>query len=228
MLIAIDFKDGRVKEFDTASFTGPEAMRGSDLGARNIATEFDLRLDQVLEGKGIRLDYYWYDVSAAVEETEIEGELDDFGDPITMPVARRKMGGSILIADEAELRDVARVVVSRAGNTLQALWRQGSSNWLIIGSQFEAQRVLTYTDRSTTSLNAQSLVVYDYLRRANPAASPAEIAGMMGYPLGALAELQLSETLQASDSPDEAGGEDDGERDWYGALLDDEAPTPQD
>ena len=58
MIIAIEYKGGRVKEFDTSAFTATNAMSAGDKTARNVMTELDLRLDLV-DTVGLRLDFYW-------------------------------------------------------------------------------------------------------------------------------------------------------------------------
>ena len=45
MIIAIEYKNGRMKEFDTSAFTATNAMSAGDKTARNVMTELDLRLD---------------------------------------------------------------------------------------------------------------------------------------------------------------------------------------
>ena len=62
MIIAIEYKNGRMKEFDTSAFTTTNAMSAGDRTARNVMTELDLRLDLV-DKVGLRLDFYWYDAT---------------------------------------------------------------------------------------------------------------------------------------------------------------------
>lgn len=230
MLIAFDYQDGRIKEFDAGAFTSVEAMRGRDRGARNSMTELDLRLDRVKQGGDLRLDFYWYDVSSATDNVTIPDEFEEDGSPVLMPRARRKRGTSIVLASAQELEKIARVIVYRANGSVQALWRQGS-NWLIVGSMFEAQRVLAYSDARTTSLNAQACAVFRYLRRQNPSLTEEEAAQLMGYPLAALKDIEEAEWAQVSEEGG-SGGEDRSEgreepevgdvqepRDWYGEMV---------
>lgn len=233
MIVAIDFKDGRIVEFDANAFTSSDAMRGADRAARNAMTEFDLRLDKIGE-VGLRLDIYWHDIQSASSEVEIEGEFDTKGAPVRLPRAQRKRGASIVIATPEELEGAARVMVYRANQPVQAAWRQGSGDWIINGAQFDAWRVLTYTDARTTSLNAQAAAMFRYIKRQNPALSDGDAAALMGYPYEALVEIMDAEIAQALDEgPDTGrdGADDEGteppERDHgggleaYEALLDD-------
>lgn len=62
MIIAIECKNGRMKELDTSAFTVNNTMSAGDKTARNVLTELDLRLNLVDE-VGLRLDFYWYDAT---------------------------------------------------------------------------------------------------------------------------------------------------------------------
>ena len=94
------------------------------------------------------------------------------------------------------LERVSRILVTRANGTVQAAWRQGSGNWLIKGSMFDAQRVLNYSDATTTSMNAQVSRVFSYIRKTSPLMDDEQIARSMGFPLPAIQEIQGQEAEQ--------------------------------
>ena len=91
MIIAIEYKGGRVKEFDTSAFTATNAMSAGDKTARNVMTELDLRLDLV-DTVGLRLDFYWYDATPQGERVDIPGLMDSKGDPVSLTAAARRLG----------------------------------------------------------------------------------------------------------------------------------------
>lgn len=188
MIIAVEFKNGRIKEFDTSAFTSGDVLTSMDRNSKNLMTEFELRLDRLMED-GLILDVFWYDISKKSRERELEGTADEEGNAVSISTAQRRVGYSVTIVNKANLENISRIIVYRANGSVQAAWRQGSENWLIQGSLFEAQRVLTYSDATTTSLNAQASNVFSYLRRAHPSSSEEEIAAMMGFPLEALEEI---------------------------------------
>lgn len=196
MIIAIEYKNGRMKEFDTSAFTTTNAMSAGDRTARNVMTELDLRLDLVDE-VGLRLDFYWYDATPQGERIEIPGLTDSMGNPVCLTSASRRMGTSVLLCSRGGIRQISRIIVQRANGTVDALWRQGSGDWLINGAKFEAQRVLSYTDSNVTSMNSQAVFVYKYLKKSNPLMTEDEICNLIGYPLDAYKEIQLDEAKNA-------------------------------
>ena len=209
MIIAVEFKNGRIKEFDTSAFTSGDALTSVDRNAKNLMTEFELRLDKLMED-GLILDVFWYDIAKKARERELEGTADENGNAVSINTAQRRVGYSVTIVNKANLENISRIIVYRANGTVQAAWRQGSENWLIQGSLFEAQRVLTYSDAMTTSLNAQASNVFSYLRRAHPSSSEEEIAAMMGFPLDALEEIMGElgrQDVSFQDSVDEVESE---------------------
>lgn len=198
MIIAIEYKNGRMKEFDTSSFTTTNAMSAGDKTARNVMTELDLRLDLV-ETVGLRLDFYWYDAAPQGERVEIPGLMDSKGNPVCLTAASRRLGTSVLLCSQGGIEQISRIIVQRANGTVDALWRQGSGDWLINGAKFEAQRVLSYTDATVTSMNSQAVFVFRYMKKANPRMTDEEICRLIGYPLEAYREIQLDEAKNAED-----------------------------
>lgn len=198
MIIAIEYKNGRMKEFDTSSFTTTNAMSGGDKTARNVMTELDLRLDLV-EAVGLRLDFYWYDATPQGQRVDIPGLADSKGNPVCLTAASRRLGTSVLLCSQGGIEQISRIIVQRANGTVDALWRQGSGDWLINGAKFEAQRVLSYTDATVTSMNSQAVFVFRYMKKANPRMTDEEICRLIGYPLEAYREIQLDEAKNAED-----------------------------
>lgn len=195
MLIVIEYKDGRIKEFDPNAFTSTKALTVASKQPQNVMTEFDLRLD-LLEKDGLRLDIFWYDTSLDIGTVDLAGTVDENGRPVQAKRAARKVATSILLINKYALKNVSRIIVQRAGSQVTAAWRQGEGDWLILGAKFDAQRVQTYTDPSTSSANAQAVNVFRYLKRANPTMGDAEISTLMGYPLDAIRYIQESESAQ--------------------------------
>ena len=192
MIIAIEYKNGRMKEFDTSAFTTTNAMSAGDKTARNVLTELDLRLDLV-DKDGLRLDFYWYDATPQGQSIKIDGLTDSMGNPVCLTSAARRLGTSVLLCSREGIKQISRIIVQRANGTANVLWRQGSGDWLINGARFEAQRVLTYTDSNVSSTNSQAVFVFKYMKRANPSMSDKAICDLIGYPLAAYMEIQKEE-----------------------------------
>lgn len=192
MIIAIEYKNGRMKEFDTSAFTTTNAMSAGDRTARNVLTELDLRLDLV-DKVGLRLDFYWYDATPQGQSIKIDGLTDSMGNPVCLTSASRRLGTSVLLCSRKGIKQISRIIVQRANGTANVLWRQGSGDWLINGARFEAQRVLTYTDSNVSSTNSQAVFVFKYMKRANPSMSDKAICDLIGYPLAAYMEIQKEE-----------------------------------
>lgn len=192
MIIAIEYKNGRMKEFDTSAFTTTNAMSAGDKTARNVLTELDLRLDLV-DKVGLRLDFYWYDATPQGQSIKIDGLTDSMGNPVCLTSAARRLGTSVLLCSREGIKQISRIIVQRANGTANVLWRQGSGDWLINGARFEAQRVLTYTDSNVSSTNSQAVFVFKYMKRANPSMSDKAICDLIGYPLAAYTEIQKEE-----------------------------------
>lgn len=205
MIVAADYRDGRIREFDLSLFTSPNAMTAFDRGSVNIATAVDLRLDR-LDEDGLRLDYFWYDVVKSREQKTLDGVEDQDGEAVSVPAAPRRAAYSVTLLEPFELTDVVRVTVHRAGQPIQAAWRQGSGNWLINGVAFDAARVIAYSDSGIVSMNKQAYSVHSYLMKANPELTTEEAAVAMGYPPEAFAELIEDEMSQSVDD-EEATGE---------------------
>lgn len=224
MIIAIEYKGGRVKEFDTSAFTATNAMSAGDKTARNVMTELDLRLDLV-DTVGLRLDFYWYDATPQGERVDIPGLMDSKGDPVSLTAAARRLGTSVLLCSREGIKQISRIIVQRANGTVDALWRQGSGDWLINGAKFEAQRVLSYTDSNVSSMNSQAVFVFKYMKKANPSLTDDEICELIGYPLDAYREIQLDEAKNAEEVADaELIGEDDDDV-QSGTEQPDDAPS---
>ena len=192
MIIAIEYKNGRMKEFDTSAFTTTNAMSAGDRTARNVLTELDLRLDLV-DKVGLRLDFYWYDATPQGQSIKIDGLTDSMGNPVCLTSASRRLGTSVPLCSREGIKQISRIIVQRANGTANVLWRQGSGDWLINGARFEAQRVLTYTDSNVSSTNSQAVFVFKYMKRANPSMSDKAICDLIGYPLAAYMEIQKEE-----------------------------------
>lgn len=203
MIIAIEYKNGRMKEFDTSAFTATNAMSAGDKTARNVMTELDLRLDLV-DKVGLRLDFYWYDATPQGERIDIPGLMDSKGDPVSLTAASRRLGTSVLLCSREGIRQISRIIVQRANGTVDALWRQGSGDWLINGAKFEAQRVLSYTDSNVSSMNSQAVSVFKYMKKAHPKMKDKEICKLIGYPIEAYKEIQSDE---AKNEPNKVNAE---------------------
>lgn len=203
MIIAIEYKNGRMKEFDTSAFTATNAMSAGDKTARNVMTELDLRLDLV-DKVGLRLDFYWYDATPQGERIDIPGLMDSKGDPVSLTAASRRLGTSVLLCSREGIRQISRIIVQRANGTVDALWRQGSGDWLINGAKFEAQRVLSYTDSNVSSMNSQAVSVFKYMKKAHPKIKDKEICKLIGYPIEAYKEIQSDE---AKNEPNKVNAE---------------------
>ena len=167
-------------------------MSAGDKKARNVMTELDLRLDLV-EKVGLRLDFYWYDAAPDGPKVEVQGLLDSTGEPVKLTRAARRLGTSVLLCSRGGIKRIARIVITRANGSVDALWRQGSGDWLINGAKFEAQRVLSYTDSNVSSMNSQAVFVFKYIRKANPEMKDEEICDLIGYPLEAFKEIRKDE-----------------------------------
>lgn len=199
MIIAIEYKNGRMKEFDTSSFTTTNAMSAGDKTARNVMTELDLRLDLVNK-VGLRLDFYWYDATPQGQRVEIDGLTDSKGDAVCLTSASRRLGTSVLLCSREGIKHISRIIVQRANGSVDVLWRQGSGDWLINGARFEAQRVLSYTDGNVSSKNSQAVFVYKYIKKTHPMMAEDEICDLIGYPLAAYKEIQLEEAKNDKDA----------------------------
>lgn len=207
MIIAVEFKNGRIKEFDSTAFTTSNAMNAGDKTARNVLTELDLRID-LIETEGLRLDFYWYDATPHGKKVEIDGLVDSNGNQVCLDTASRRLGTSVLLCNAEGIKAISRIIVYRANGSVDALWRQGSGDWLINGARFEAQRVISYTDANVTSKNTQVTTVFSYLKAAHPDMSDAAICKMIGYPIEAYQEIMLEETRNAPKEDGEVLGDD--------------------
>ena len=208
MIIVIEYKNGRTREIDPTTFTTPQAIVRDSKSAKNVATDFDLRVDK-LDTEGLRLDIYWYDAGTSIAEVPVEGVHTEKGGDLHLPRPARRMGASLLLLNPVGLKSVSRILVNRGGEQATVAWRQGDGNWLIIGSKFEAQRIQTYTDATTTSANAQAVKVFRYIQHANPLMPPEKICDIMGYPLKAMEYIFKSELAQIDDERQAQDGNTD-------------------
>lgn len=192
MIISVEYKNGRIKEFDPSTFTTSQALPQQSAGSRSVMTEFDLRVDDV-ENRGLCLDLWWYDITDVANEVPLADVVTRDGEEVRLGVAGRQLGCSVTLVTAEGMALVSRVVVYRAGGSSTVLWRQGSEGWLINGAKFDAARVLTYTDGNTVSSNLQALKLYNYMRAANPDMDDDAVAESFGYPLEAINEIILNE-----------------------------------
>lgn len=224
MIIAIEYKNGRIKEYDTSDFTTPNAMSAGDRSARNVMTELDLRLDLV-DTVGLRLDFYWYDATPQGEQVEVPGLMDAVGNTVCLTSASRRLGTSVLLCSIEGIKQISRIIVQRANGTVDALWRQGTGDWLINGAKFEAQRVLSYTDTNVTSMNSQAVFVFKYLKKAHPTMKDSEICELIGYPIDAYQEIQLDEAKNATDATGAELIEEDEQQNEEESLMQEESDS---
>ena len=184
MKINVYFQSGRIDVFDTSTFCCVEPFRkdGTD-----ILTNFSLRLDSLAED-GLVLEAYWY---AAPRER----------DGRSLPVASMMPGFRLLLVSPEELQEIAKITCD--GELL--VWRQGED--LINGTRFAAQETLCFSDSATVSINARSLAVFNYLKRAHPECTDEEVARMLGYSTRALDAVRRAELANS----DPEVFEDDGE-----------------
>lgn len=229
MLIAVEYFDGRIKEFDMTSFVDSTALKVKTAdGAKrhaSVLAEFDLRVDRI-EKEGLRLDMYWYDMAVEAGTIRLDDVTDERGRPVRAPRAGRKVGCTVRLVSRAGMRNVCRVYVHRAGSQVLAAWRQstadGKESWLINGAKFDAQRTNTYTDPKTTSLNTQALAVFNYLRRVNKDLPVESICKIMGYPKEAIDFIAMSESAQP---PKQSAKNEDNEQNDVGFGNDSFSPV---
>ena len=111
----------------------------------------------------------------------------------------------MLLVSPNELSEIAKITCD--GELL--VWRQGGE--LINGVKFSGQEILCYSDSATTSINARSLAVFDYLKRAHEGdgKTDEEIAAMLGYTMAALSTIRKAEAANVSDDVYEDDAPDD-------------------
>lgn len=230
MVISIEFRDGRVKEFNTQSLTASDPWRCGLEGAKAIVTEFDLRCDLLdfgYDGKagdgapseGLRLDVY-YDTlgekdhaSAVVDELRTRSAL-----------ANHWLAGSITLASPQEMEAASIVTCESCGHAEVVAWRQGPGNWLISGGRFRSMARTCYTDANTTSTNSQAVNIANYLSKASPDLAEEEVARAMGFPYEAYVDVLAAEAAARLDAYPTEG--DAGERDAGAEEFDPEANIP--
>ena len=240
MIVTMEMTDGRVREFNLGSLCTPDPWGDKRGGSVVVATELDLRLDLMERDararpgrEQLRLDVTRHVASprgGAGPTVELGEYLDARGRPARMQAAERLPSVSVILAGPAELETTSVIYVSSSGQHKAVAWRQGSGNWLINGTRFEAARRLFYTDSQTTSTSSQACRLFNYvLRSGGEAMTPEDAAEMIGFPYEAIAEAMEAEAANAGmadvesgsqsptaslidlDPPDGDGGDDDGE-----------------
>ena len=71
-------------------------------------------------------------------------------------------------------------------------WKQGDE-W-INAVKFRLQEILCFSSASTDSTNRKATVLFEYLRKAHPTYTEAEVAALMGFSLEAYRAIQEWET----------------------------------
>ena len=126
MNITIRYDTGRVDVFDTVSFTAAQPFPQT-----NMLTDFELKLDD-LGKRGLWLAAHYYAIGQAYRDAAGEGEV---------PVARRRMGWRLLLAQEDEVDHIQSVdmdgspVLRRAAGTLFDYARFESVASTLLGNQ---------------------------------------------------------------------------------------------
>lgn len=203
MKIAVDYTNGRIKEFDLTIFTNNDAIRNGERASKNVTTELDLRLDRI-EQDGLRLDLFWHDLAKAEQKVELDGVRDQNNNTMSAPEARKRVATSVKLLTPKELEGAARIIVERAQERLLVAWRQGSNKWLINGLLFDIQRQLMYSDANTISINRQAYKTFQALRKqADSSITDAEVAESMGYPYEAYLEVLKQEYIEAVETGEE-------------------------
>lgn len=202
MRVEVLFKSHRYEEFDTSPQTCSEPYRGRGTA---VLMEWNLHLEHLRE-QGVVLTQHWYDGSPSngADTADIDGAK--------VPVAKRRVGCAVLLVGAEELDEI--VWLKKDGEKL--LWREGNS--LINGERFFAMEQLCYSDATVQSVNRRACAVFEYLSRANPELSDAEVAELMGYTLSAVERIRSAEIAQMDDDvpdgEDLAGEADDGDGTW--------------
>ena len=199
MQVSVDFEDGRICEFNLDTFTASEPYKyNNDRPGKvnvNVCTEFHLRLDLLRTG-GLRVDVYYNGFGEGGEDTlRLDGCEYSDGQTRRIPYARRHVMQTIQLVSQEELERATCILVRRCGEVVRAAWRQGSGRWLIDGQAFARCAREVYTDAAVTSINAQEMIMLNYLHRAYPDADDADVAAMTGFPIEAVEEIAALEQL---------------------------------
>ena len=191
MEIAVEFADGRIREFNTSAYTASDPFtrrNPDDPSEEAIVTELDLRLD-LLETEGLRLDIYTNTISRGQpEELNIVEALGHDGEKSTAQVATRHIYATVFLMSRAELANATNILVHRCGETTAVAWRQGSGSWLINGMRFASVARETYADSRVASNNAQLMNMMRRLGSVDGEVSPEELAEIVGFPYEAYLE----------------------------------------
>lgn len=94
MIVTVKYDSKRTDVFDTASLTASQPFPHT-----NILSDFELRYDGI-EAKGLWIEAHYYAASQSFRDSTTEGEV---------PVARRKMGWRILLAQKNEVAHILSV-----------------------------------------------------------------------------------------------------------------------
>lgn len=170
MLIKIWYESGRIDAFDTQSL-----MSSRPFSSNALLADFEVRLDQLGE-RGLWLEAHYYDADPSYRDAA-DGET---------PVARRKRGWRMLLAEKGELNKVERVAVDsqdvlvRIGPDLADAVRLSRWESLLVGN-------------AQSGVCGKALAIQTVL--ANAYEEPAEdIAARMGV---TLASLEFAASMQA-------------------------------
>lgn len=197
MEISVDFADGRIREFNTGSFTASDPFSGadpSDVTRSCFVTEFDLRLD-LIDTEGIRLDIYYDTLSLEPGAGATLGDDPGRAEGVSAQIAERRAHGSVYLVSREELLHASYIMVRRCGQVVAVAWRQGTGNWLINGQKFSRVAREIYSDAQVTSLNAQLVGMVGALRAMRPETPEAELVEMTGYPYDAWQEISAQVEL---------------------------------
>ena len=211
MEISVDFADGRIREFNTSTYTASDPFRmrnPKDPSEEALLTEFDLRLD-LLEQEGLRLDIYIDAISRGrPSELDVIEELGHSDEKSQAQVAARHLYASIYLISKAELESATYVLVRRCGQAVAVAWRQGSGGWLVDGQDFAKLAREVYTDSQVVSTNSQVIKMVRYLSKSSPDTPKEDIVALTGFPLEAYLEAELQETAAGLDLTDDDQEED--------------------
>lgn len=210
MIVTMEMTDGRVREFNLGSMCTPDPWGDKRGGQAVVSTELDLRLDLMERDararpghETLRLDVIRHVArlrGASSQTVALDEYTDSRGRQARLPAADRLPSVSLVLAGPEELAMTSVIYVSSSGQHKAVAWRQGSGNWLVNGTRFEAARRLFYTDSQTTSTSSQACRLFSYVMRsagADGELSPEEAAEMIGFPYAALEEAIESEAANA-------------------------------
>ena len=210
MIVTMEMTDGRMREFNLSSMCTSDPWGDKRGGQAVVSTELDLRLDlmerdaRVRPGREtLRLDVIRHVArlrGASPQTAALDDYMDSRGRPARVQVAERLPSVTLMLAGPEELAMTSVIYVSSSGQHKAVAWRQGSGNWLVNGTRFEAARRLFYTDSQTTSTSSQACRLFNYVMRsagADGEVSPEEAAELIGFPYAAIEEAMEAEAANA-------------------------------